>query len=106
VMAVSLRQNSKKRTKISRKAVMGILIPFITILAAMISILTINMIADFDVIILALILISPIFFVIGAVISAISFKGSRGKILPIIGLIINVIFLVVGIYILINVKVN
>ena len=105
-MAESLRQTSKKRTKRNWKAVMGILIPFIPILAAMISILTINMITDFDVIILALILISPIFFVIGAVISTISFKGSGGKILPIIGLIINVIFLVVDIYILINVKVN
>jgi MFS family permease len=102
---VPLEQTSKKRTKRNRKAVIGILIPFIPILAAMTSFLIRSVIMyDVDLPILGLILISPVFFVIGAVISAISFKGSEGKILPIIGLILNVIFLFFGIYILMNVR--
>lgn len=102
---IPLQQPRKQRTKINRKAVIGILIPFIPILAAMMSFLIRSVVMyDVDMPILALILISPVFFAIGAVISAISFKGSVGKILPMIGLLLNVVFLVFGIYILMNVR--
>jgi len=101
----SKNQTPKKKTKRNRKAVIGILIPFVPILAAMMSFLIRSVIMyDVDVPILALILISPVFFVIGAVISAISFKGSEGKILPIIGLMLNVLFLVLSLYIFMNVR--
>jgi len=102
---IPLRQPRKQRTKRNRKAIIGILIPFIPILAAMMSFLIRSVVMyEVDMPILALILISPVLFFIGAVISAISFKGSEGKILPIIGLILNVIFLVFSVYILMNVR--
>lgn len=102
---VPLPQTPKKRTKRNRKAAIGILIPFIPFLAAMMSFLIRSVVMyDVDMPILALILISPVFFVIGAIISVISFKGSDGNILPTIGLLLNVIFLVFGIYILMNVR--
>ncbi len=106
-MAVSLQEDSKRRTEANRKAVSGILIAFYPILGAiMLIILSWTGVGDIDEFFIFLILISPICFIVGAVKSALSFKGPGGKTLPMIGLIVNGTFLVIGIYLLMTVKVN
>lgn len=103
---VPTSQTSKKGMKRNAKAIVGILIAFLPIAIVIVSLSLRSIIMyDEDLPILLMIIASPIIFLIGAFISAFSFKGSERKALPITGLILNVIFLILSIFILTGVRI-